>query len=50
MRKCLEICRLDENRPLLLDAWNGACEAERDAICKSLQCRDDGPVTRPNFD
>ncbi len=37
-RRCLEGCRLDNNRSVLGDAWNVACKAERENFCKSLQC------------
>jgi hypothetical protein len=50
MWRCLEACRLDKNRTHLGYAWNAACEAEREDICKSLQCSRCGPLAHPQFD
>ncbi len=50
MRRCLEVCRQDKNRTELGEAWNAACEAEREDICKSLQCTKCGPLAHPRFD
>ncbi len=50
MGKCLEFCRLDNNRTQLGDAWNAACEAEQLDICKSLQCTKYGSLAHPRYD
>ena len=50
MRKCLEICRKDNNRTVLRAAWTAECEAERLDICKSLQCTKCGPLAHSQFD
>ncbi len=50
MRRCLEVCRLDKNRTQLWDAWNAACKAERDDMCKLLQCSQCGPLAHPQVD
>jgi hypothetical protein len=50
MSRRLEVCRLDKNLTELGDAWNEACEAEREDICKSLQCTKCGLLAHPRFD
>ena len=48
MRVCIERCKAD-NRQLLNEDWNAACEAARLDLVRCLQSAVDGPLAYPNF-